>query len=102
MGQWTVGPVPDQILKFWAPVCELIKSGDGDVSIREALRRGEGLFWCCLDGRNKECCCCFRRFAADLLEIASSGSANAVPVLVVCNGFARNGALSNGNSGNPS
>ena len=51
--------------------------------MRDALRRSEGCFWCCLDGRNKECWSCFRLFARDLLEIASSGSANAVPVLVV-------------------
>ena len=55
-----------------------------------------------LDGRNRECWSCFSRFTAVLLEIASSGSANADPVLAICKGFARNGALSNGISGNPS
>ena len=49
-----------------------------------------------------ECCCCFRLFVADLQEISSSGSGNAVAVLGFCKGFARHGALSNGDSGNPS
>ena len=76
--------------------------GNGDGLDRNALRRSEGLFWCSLEARNMECCCCFRRFAADLLEIASSGSVNADPGLGICNCFSRNGALSNGDSGNPS
>ena len=54
-----------------------------------------------LDGRNREWGSCFSQFAADLLEIASSGSTNADPVLGFCNGFARNGVLSNGGAGNP-
>ena len=70
--------------------------------MRRALRKSEGEIDGVLDGRNRECCSCFTGFAADLLEIASSGSGNAVPVLGICNGFARNGALSNGDSGNPS
>ena len=40
--------------------------------MRDALRRSEGYFWCSLQGRNKECRCCFSRFTADLLEIANS------------------------------
>ena len=67
--------------------------------MRHALRKSKGGRDGVLEARNMECKCCFRLFAADLLEIASSGSANAVPVLVVCNGFARNGALSNGIQG---
>ena len=43
-----------------------------------------------------ECCCCFTGFAKDLLKIANAGSVNAVHVLVVCNEFERNSALSNG------
>ena len=66
-----------------------------------ALRRSGVLFWWVLDGRNKECCCCFRQFARDFLEIASSGSGNAVPVLGICKQFDRNGALSNGFQGTP-
>ena len=72
------------------------------VWMRAALRRSEGYFWGVLQGMNRECRSCFKLFAADLQEIASSGSRNADPVLAVCNGFARNAALSNGNSGNPS
>ena len=71
------------------------------VSMRSALRRSEGYFWGVLQARNRECRSCFRLFGRDLQEIASSGSRNAVPVLVVCNGFARGGALSNGTAGNP-
>ena len=81
--------------------CYLILE-DGDCLDRNALRRSEGLFWCSLEARNMECCCCFRWFGRDLQEIASSGSANADPVLGVCKQFARNGALSNGRAGNPS
>ena len=70
--------------------------------MRRALRRSEGGRDGVLDGRNRECCSCFTGFTAVLLEIANPGSANAVPILAICNGFARNGALSNGDSGNPS
>ena len=72
------------------------------VWMRAALRRSEGERDGGLEARNKECRCCFSRFKADLQEIASSGSVNAGDVLGFCNGFARNAALSNGNSGNPS
>ena len=65
------------------------------------LRRSGVLFEVVLDCRNREWGSCFSRFVADLLKIAISGSVNADPVLVFCNGFARNGALSNGNTGNP-
>ena len=43
----------------------------------------------------------FGQFARDLLGIANARSANADPGLGICNGFARNGALSNGGAGNP-
>ena len=82
-------------------VCNLIL-GMVVVWMRRALRRSEGGRDAILEARNKECRSCFRRFAADLLEIASSGNANGNLVLVVYNGFARNGAPSNGHSGNPS
>ena len=72
------------------------------VWIRNALRRSGGGRDGVLHGRNKECCSWFSRFTADLLESASSGSANAVAVLGFYKSFARNGALSNGDSGNPS
>ena len=72
------------------------------VWMRDALRRSEGSRNGVLEARNMECRSCFSRFTAVLLEIASSGSANAVLVLGFCNCFSRNGALSNGNSGNPS
>ena len=72
------------------------------VSMRRALRRSGGGRDGGLDGRKKEYCCWFSRFTAVLQEIPSSGSANADPVSVVCKRFARNGTLSNGNSGNPS
>ena len=72
------------------------------VWMRDALRRSEGGRDAILEARNKECRSCFRLFVAVLQEIASSGNANGNLVLVVCNGFARNGALSNGHSGNPS
>ena len=54
------------------------------VSMRDALRRSEGGGNGDLEGRNRECWSCFSQFGADLQEIASSGSANAVPVLAVC------------------
>ena len=82
-------------------VCNSILE-DGAVSDERALRRSEGYFSCCLQGRNMECCSCFGQFTAVLQEIASYGSANADPVFGICKQFARNGALSNGNSGNPS
>ena len=72
------------------------------VWIRRALRRSGVSFGAGLDARDKACRCCFSRFTAVLQEIPSSGSANADPVSVVCKRFARNGTLSNGNSGNPS
>ena len=71
------------------------------VWMRSALRRSEGERDGVLQGRNMECRGCFSQFKAVLLEIASSGSGNADPVLAICKQFARNGALSNGNSGNP-
>ena len=55
-----------------------------DVWMRRALRRSGVCFGDVLDGRDKECRCCFSRFAADLQEIASSGSSNAVPILGFC------------------
>ena len=75
---------------------------DGAGLDENALRRSGVTFGAHLEARNRECCSCFGQFKADLLEIASSGSANAVPVLAICKQFARNGALSNGDSGNPS
>ena len=71
------------------------------VWMRDALRRSEGRRDGVLQARNMECCSWFSRFTRGLQKIASSGSANADPSFVVCSGFARNGALSNGNSGNP-
>ena len=50
----------------------ILEGGDGldeDALRRSGCGRDGGL-----DGRNKECWSCFRLFARDLLEIASSGS----------------------------
>ena len=66
------------------------------VWMEDALRRSGGGSGDGLDGRDKECCSCFSQFGRDLLEVASSGGRNADPVLGFCNGFARNGSLSNG------
>lgn len=70
--------------------------------MKNALRRSEGGRGGVLDDRNKEWGSWFSQFAADLLKIANSGSANGGDVLEFATGFARNGTLSNGNSGNPS
>ena len=75
---------------------------DGGGLDERALRRSGVTFGAHLEARNMECCCCFGLFAADLQEIANSRSANGDPGLGFCKRFARNGALSNGNSGNPS
>ena len=80
----------------------LLISGNGAVWMRDALRRSGGGIDGVLEGWNRECRSCFTLFAAVLEGIASSGSVNGDPVLVICNGFARNGALSNGRAGNPS
>ena len=82
--------------------CVLLISGDGATWMRDALRKSGVTFSADLDGRNRECCCCFRKFTADLQEITNAGSGNADPVLGFCKQFARNGALSNGGSENPS
>ena len=66
------------------------------VWIGSALRRSEGERDGVLDGRNKECCSCFSRFTAVLLEIANSESVNGDAGLGICKQFARNGALYNG------
>ena len=71
------------------------------VWMRSALRRSGGGRDGVFDGRNRECYCCFSRFAADLLKITNSGSANDDPVLGICKQFARNGANSNGIQGTP-
>ena len=55
----------------------LLISGDQADLDRNALRRSGVNFGAGLDGRDKECCCCFRPFTAILEEIASSGSENA-------------------------
>ena len=81
-------------------VCYLFME-DGNGFDEMALRRSEGLFWCCLDGRDKECCCCFSQFGRDLQETASYRSGNADPGLAICKRFARNSALSNGFQGTP-
>ena len=62
----------------------LLISCDGAVFDEMTLRRSGVLFWWVLDGRNRECCSCFSQFAADLQEIASSGSLNADAVLGFC------------------
>ena len=67
----------------------LLISGDGAIWMRDALRRSEAERDGSLQARNRECCSWFRQFAADLQEIASSGSVNAVPVLGFCKQFAR-------------
>ena len=54
------------------------------VWMRDALRRSEGGRDAILKARNKECRSCFRLFARDLQEIASSGSANADAGLEIC------------------
>ena len=79
----------------------LLISGDGAIWMRNALRRSGGSGIANLDGRNRECRCCFSQFTADLQEIANAGSAKAVVVLEIYNGFARNGADSNGFQGTP-
>ena len=66
------------------PVCELLNSGNVDLWNGYALRRSGVCFSSGLEARNREWCSCFKKFAADLLEIASSRSANAVAVLGIC------------------
>ena len=72
------------------------------VWMEDTLRRSEGGRDRVLEARNKECWSCFSRFTAVFLEIANSESVNGDAGLGICKQFARNGALSNGNSGNPS
>ena len=62
----------------------LLISGNGAVWMRDALRRSGGGRDGVLDGRNRECCSCFRLFRRDLQEIANSRSVNAVPGLGIC------------------